>query len=171
MHLLDMPSSGYRGLPWDLLLTEQAAMFPGASLRRATNIQQTDVSAIDLAIAPAVVKTPLHAIVLQEVNKFEEAFKDPKFMELFADYAKEISDPANKAETEAYLRQVESQGRAEEVYGKGTQLVVPEAAFVLKTRDKASGQKIFINVCTSDKVRHTAGLFEKPLLLCCCQHA
>lgn len=29
---------------------------------------------------------------------------------------------------------------------------MPTAAFVLKTRDTASGQKVFINVCTSDKL-------------------
>lgn len=39
------------------------------------------------------------------------------------------------------------------MYGKGVQLVVPTASFVLKTRDKKSGEKVFINVCTSDKVR------------------
>jgi hypothetical protein len=30
---------------------------------------------------------------LQEVGKFEKAFKDPEFVKLFADYAKEVSDP------------------------------------------------------------------------------
>lgn len=38
------------------------------------------------------------------------------------------------------------------MYGKGTQLVAPEPSFVAKTANKHSGQKIFINVCTSDKV-------------------
>lgn len=33
------------------------------------------------------------AVATQEVGKFEKAFKDPKFMEMFAEYAKEISDP------------------------------------------------------------------------------
>jgi dynein assembly factor 2 len=53
-----------------------------------------------------------------EVGKFQKAFKDPEFMKLFADYAKEISDPAAKAETDQYLRQVEAEGRTKEVYGK-----------------------------------------------------
>ena len=30
---------------------------------------------------------------LQEINKFSTHLKDPKFMELFADYAKGLADP------------------------------------------------------------------------------
>jgi len=30
---------------------------------------------------------------LQENDKFAKAFKDPKFIQLFAEYAKEVSDP------------------------------------------------------------------------------
>lgn len=56
-------------------------------------------------------------------------------------------------ETDLYLRQLEAEGRAEQVYGKGVQLVVPTEAFVFKTKNKASGEKVFINVCESDKVR------------------
>ena len=49
---------------------------------------------------------------------------------------------------------MEFEGRIEEVYGKGVQLVVPEEAFVLKTKDKKkNGEKVFINVCTSEKVK------------------
>lgn len=60
-----------------------------------------------------------------------------------------------KEETDQYLRQLERQGRAEEVYGKGVQLIVPEECFVIKAK-QAGGRgagKVFINVCTSDKVR------------------
>ena len=32
----------------------------------------------------------------EEVNRFEEAFKDPEFMKMFAEYAQEISDPKNR---------------------------------------------------------------------------
>lgn len=56
------------------------------------------------------------------------------------------------AEHEAYLQQLESEGRAEEVYGRGVQLVTPRAALVLKTRAAGGGPKVFINICTSDKV-------------------
>lgn len=89
----------------------------------------------------------------EEVGKFEKAFKDPEFMRLFAEYAKEVSDPKAKEETDQYLRQLETQGRAEEVYGKGVQLIVPTEAFVLKAKQAGTGgAKVFINVCSSDKV-------------------
>ena len=63
-------------------------------------------------------------------------------------------DPANLAESEAYLRQLESEGKAEATYGAGAVLVVPDPAFVVKTRSSAGsgGAKVFINVCTSAKV-------------------
>ncbi len=54
------------------------------------------------------------------------------------------------------MRQLEEEGRGQEVYGKGMQLVTPTAVFVAKTANKQSGQKIFINVCTSDKACATA---------------
>lgn len=169
------------------------------------------------------------------MTKFEKAFKDPEFIKLFEEYAKEVSDPKVspqsravrmpvpppraflpglapsmpahpttplqplsrppnqvKAETDAYLRQIEQQGRAEDVYGAGTQLIVPDpAGAVIKTKVVSSsaskkqqqeqekqekeqqqqaagagkpegpgkqgalpvGQKVFINICTCDKVR------------------
>lgn len=30
---------------------------------------------------------------IQEVDKFSKAFKDPEFIKLFEDYAREVSDP------------------------------------------------------------------------------
>jgi len=88
----------------------------------------------------------------EETQKFEKAFKDPKFMEMFAEYAREISDPKNREETDMYLRQLEEESRVEEVYGKGVQLIIPTEGFVAKTRVKGTGRKVFINVCHSDKV-------------------
>ena len=69
----------------------------------------------------------------EEVKKFNEAFQDPKFLELFADYAREISDPKHKAENDAYLRQIEAENRAGQVYGEGLELVVPDSGFVVAT--------------------------------------
>ena len=92
----------------------------------------------------------------EEMNKFETAFKDPEFKKMFADYAKEISDPKNKAESDAYLRQLEYENKVESVYGKGVQLVIPVPGFAAKTTDKnkkaePGGGKVFINVCHTDK--------------------
>ena len=92
-----------------------------------------------------------------EVKKFETAFKDPEFKKMFAEYAKEISDPKNKAESDAYLRQLEYENKVESVYGKGVQLVIPAAGFVVKTTDEATGRKVFVNVCHSDKCEDAKG--------------
>jgi len=88
-----------------------------------------------------------------EVGKFQKAFKDPEFMKLFADYAKEISDPAAKAETDQYLRQVEAEGRTKEVYGKDVELITAEAGFVVKTKKKENNEKVFINICKAEKIK------------------
>lgn len=89
----------------------------------------------------------------QEMQKFEKAFRDPEFIRMFGEYAKEMQDPANRAETDAYLRQLEQQGEIERTYGKGTQLIVPDPQFCFKTRSKPCGTKVFVNVCSSDKVQ------------------
>jgi PIH1 N-terminal domain len=88
-----------------------------------------------------------------EAGRFEKAFKDKEFMKLFEDYAKEMQDPAARAETSAYLQQLERDGQLEQVYGKGTQLITPKPEFVVKTTDEQSGRKVFVNMCSSDKVR------------------
>ena len=38
------------------------------------------------------------------------------------------------------------------MYGKGVQLVTPQPSLVLKTRAAEQGLKVFINICTSEKV-------------------
>ncbi|GBG79087.1 hypothetical protein CBR_g28803 [Chara braunii] len=87
-----------------------------------------------------------------EASKFRKAFDDPEFVKLFGEYAKEISDPGYREETEKYLKQLENEGRVREVYGEGVELIVPQAGFSIKTRNKETGQKVFINVCESEKV-------------------
>lgn len=93
----------------------------------------------------------------KEVGQFEKAFKDPKFLQLFQDYARDVQDPESRAETDAYLQQLERDNQIEQVYGRGTQLVVPAPEFVIKGRTAPEGggtvQKVFVNVCTSEKVR------------------
>jgi hypothetical protein len=90
-------------------------------------------------------------LTTDEVSKFETAFKDPEFKKMFAEYAAEISDPKNKAESDMYLRQLEYEGKAESTYGKGVQLVVPNRGFAAKTFDKTTQAKVFINVCHTEK--------------------
>lgn len=66
----------------------------------------------------------------------------------------------NREETDLYLRQLEMENRVEEVYGKGVELIVPEAGFVVKTQDKvrlllpvshahASPTRLRLLLCTS----------------------
>jgi dynein assembly factor 2 len=50
---------------------------------------------------------PKNKLTADEEKKFEESFKDEKFREILADYMDEISDPAHRAETEAYITQLE----------------------------------------------------------------
>jgi hypothetical protein len=46
----------------------------------------------------------------------------------------------------------------ESVYGKGVQLVIPTPGFAAKTSDKTKGDKVFINVCHTDKCE--VGLYK-----------
>ena len=72
-------------------------------------------------------------------------------------------------EQDAYLRQIEADGTAEDVYGKGprhddaaferltekyrldVELIVPEPHFAVESQ-ATEGRKIFINVCSCPKV-------------------
>ncbi|KAG9391253.1 protein kintoun [Carpediemonas membranifera] len=47
----------------------------------------------------------------KEANRIKECFKDPKFVELFADYAKQISDPENFLKYSEEIRKLEEQNR------------------------------------------------------------
>lgn len=87
-----------------------------------------------------------------EVGKFEKAFKDPEFIKIFEQYAKDMQDPETRAETNQYLQQLEREGQIEQVYGKGTQLITPTPEFVVKTKEATGTRKVFLNVCSSDKV-------------------
>eukprot|EP00879_Flechtneria_rotunda_P004296 GHRR01004545.1.p1 GENE.GHRR01004545.1~~GHRR01004545.1.p1 ORF type:complete len:574 (+),score=212.43 GHRR01004545.1:586-2307(+) len=56
------------------------------------------------------------------------------------------------AENAAYLAQLEGEGQTEAVYGSGVQLIVPEPAYVIKTKDITGQTRVYINICTSPKV-------------------
>ena len=74
-------------------------------------------------------------------------------------------------EQDAYLRQIEADGMAEDVYGKGlwhdavfegltetcrldVELIVPEPQFAVEAK-ATNGSKLFINVCSCPKVIST----------------
>eukprot|EP00243_Klebsormidium_subtile_P003038 TRINITY_DN16173_c0_g1_i1.p1 TRINITY_DN16173_c0_g1~~TRINITY_DN16173_c0_g1_i1.p1 ORF type:complete len:653 (+),score=141.65 TRINITY_DN16173_c0_g1_i1:167-2125(+) len=88
----------------------------------------------------------------EELGRFEKAMKDPKFVEMLSEYAREMEDPKLREENEKYLRQLEREGQGGAVYGKDTELVAPNAGFCVKTKNKMTGAKAFVNICHSDKI-------------------
>jgi hypothetical protein len=87
-----------------------------------------------------------------EKNKFQAAFEDPEFRKMFADYVDELQDPANRAETEAYISQLEG----EEKVPQGKELIRPRPGFVAKTfklkEDNSKGDKLWVNIVASEKI-------------------
>ena len=90
----------------------------------------------------------------EEGKKFGTAFADPEFRKMFGDYMDELQDPANRAETEAYISQLEGEQKVPE----GKELIRPGPGFVAKTykvdetaKDK-KGDKLWMNVVSSDKI-------------------
>ena len=98
----------------------------------------------------------------EEVDKFTKAFAEPEFRKLMADYVDEISDPKNRAETDAYIRQLESQGEVP----ADKDIIRPDPCYVVKfkhtkvaIRDAAEAkgetyekEKMFVNIVASDKI-------------------
>jgi dynein assembly factor 2, axonemal len=111
---------------------------------------------VDAALVSQEVTSTLDKLNLsmKEIGRFEKAFKDPEFLKLFEDYARDVHDPATRAETDTYLEQLEQENRIEQVYGQGTQLIIPSAEFVVKTWRAGCNQKVFLNICSSNKVWH-----------------
>ena len=86
-----------------------------------------------------------------ESQNFKKAFDDPEFRKMFSEYVDELQNPANRAENEAYITQLEGEKKVPE----GKELIRPKASFVAKTfkldKDgKKTDEKIFINIVTSD---------------------
>lgn len=93
------------------------------------------------------------SISREDLINLKKSMKDPKFKELLGDYMLEISDPGNKQENDAYLRQLENEGELP----KSMKLIQPLSFFCLLTKiasneDKKFTQKIYINVCTNSEV-------------------
>ena len=91
-----------------------------------------------------------------EAEQLERAFGDRDFRSLFAEYVKELSDPASRREQEAYLSQLESQNETP----RGKKLIRPAKGFVLKClhrkrRDASATRrpaKLFVNVVHSEEL-------------------
>lgn len=85
-----------------------------------------------------------------EAEKFRNAFDDPEFCKLMAEYVTELQDPSNRAETETYISQLEGENKVPE----GKELIRPHTCFVAKTRkiDSGNEEKLFINIVSSEKI-------------------
>lgn len=79
-----------------------------------------------------------------EIDGLSRAMKKPEFISLLNEYVDEISDPKNKAEHEAYLKQLEDQGELP----PGRKLLRPTAYCCIKTFTTSKRKvKCFINLC------------------------
>ncbi|DBA03843.1 TPA: hypothetical protein N0F65_005733 [Lagenidium giganteum] len=90
-----------------------------------------------------------------EQQRFLSAMQKPEFRSLLNDYMKEISDPANRAETEQYLAQLEGENKVPD----DKQLITPVPGFVIKTKWDGHGakddqkKKLFVNICSHERVQ------------------
>ena len=76
--------------------------------------------------------------------------KKPEFISLLNEYVDEISDPKNKAEHEAYLKQLEQQGELP----PGRKLLRPAGHSCLKTFTTSKRKlKVFINLCMDEEIK------------------
>ncbi|KAL3311813.1 Protein kintoun [Cichlidogyrus casuarinus] len=82
-----------------------------------------------------------------EITRLKNAFKDPEFRKLFNEYARELEDPVNKKKYEEEIIQLENER------GFDTIFINPTPHHVLKTRQWPESSKVFINVCSSDKLQ------------------
>lgn len=86
-----------------------------------------------------------------ETSRFKKAFDDPEFRKLFTEYVDELQNPENRAETEAYISQLEGEQKVPE----GKELIRPSPAFVAKVHKllkDENKEKVFINIVSSDKI-------------------
>lgn len=70
---------------------------------------------------------------------------------MFSDYVDEIQNPEHRAETEAYISQLENEDKIPE----GKELIRPTVSFVAKVHKQMKEgvkEKIFINIVSSDKI-------------------
>jgi dynein assembly factor 2 len=86
-----------------------------------------------------------------ELTALNKAMKKTEFRSLLNEYVDEISDPKNKEEYEAYIKQLEQGGEL-----PGKVVIRPEAQFCIKSQAKSEANrpyKVFINLCSSEKIK------------------
>eukprot|EP01065_Artemidia_motanka_P021194 TRINITY_DN2530_c3_g1_i1.p1 TRINITY_DN2530_c3_g1~~TRINITY_DN2530_c3_g1_i1.p1 ORF type:complete len:647 (+),score=293.23 TRINITY_DN2530_c3_g1_i1:77-1942(+) len=94
-------------------------------------------------------KGPALEMTTDEKRRFHECMQDPKFVELWQEYADEISDPKHLAEQEEYLKQVERE--ANERGDHSFTFMFPKPNFCVKLKQTGK-EVVYINVCDSTKV-------------------
>ena len=78
-------------------------------------------------------------ISAEEADRIRESMKKPEFTKYLREYMDEISDPRHRAEQEAYIKQMENEGKVPE----GCETIHPKAGFCVKTKnlDEKSAMK------------------------------
>eukprot|EP00755_Sulcionema_specki_P018036 Sspe_Gene.65850::Locus_38939_Transcript_1_1_Confidence_1.000_Length_2034::g.65850::m.65850/K19751/DNAAF2, KTU, PF13; dynein assembly factor 2, axonemal len=85
----------------------------------------------------------------EEIRRFRECMKDEKFVQLWKEYADEISDPKHLKEQEEYLQQVERE--AKEAGDHSFTFIFPKPNFCVRLVGTKK-HKVFINICDSVKM-------------------
>lgn len=80
-----------------------------------------------------------------DLENIQEAMKQKKFRDLFAEYCEEIRDPANQALYQKEMVQLEKER------GYDITFINPKGGYVIKT-SVAGDRKAFINICCNDNV-------------------
>lgn len=84
-----------------------------------------------------------------EHRRLMQAMKKPEFVKLLNEYVEEISDPKNKQEYEAYLKQLETGNELP----PGRKLLRPEGHSCIKTSLKTKkNTKCFVNLCIAKEL-------------------
>ena len=81
-----------------------------------------------------------------EISRIEKALKDKEFVKLLGEYASELNDPENKKRYETEITQLEADR------GNSVQFLNPKPGYVMKTKDVATGRKVFVNICSDEKI-------------------
>ena len=91
----------------------------------------------------------------KELNRIEDALKDKEFVKLLGDYANELNDPENKKKYEEEI------AKLEEERGMSVVFINPKPGYVLKSKNLATGNKVFVNICSDDNIAKPSSKAER----------